>query len=70
MGEIVEIKLSQFPECWETCGTCASDDIEVAEVLVSVGDRVELYAPLAVLELAKIDWEISADQAGTVLGVF
>ncbi|MEH6625686.1 MAG: biotin/lipoyl-containing protein [Motiliproteus sp.] len=69
MSQIIEIKLSQFPECWETCGTCAGDDIEVAEVLVGIGDRVALYETLAVLELVKTDWEITADQAGQIVDV-
>ncbi len=69
MSQIVEIKLSQFPECWETCGTCAGDDIEVTELLVGVGDRVALYDTLAVLELVKADWEITADQSGKIVDV-
>ncbi|MDQ3607316.1 MAG: 2-oxo acid dehydrogenase subunit E2, partial [Actinomycetota bacterium] len=41
-------------------------DVPVVEVLVSVGDEVEVEAPLIVLETDKASMEVPAPQAGTV----
>ncbi|MDQ3092987.1 MAG: biotin/lipoyl-binding protein, partial [Actinomycetota bacterium] len=41
-------------------------DVPVVEVLVAVGDEVEVEAPLIVLETDKASMEVPAPQAGTV----
>lgn len=66
MSETIEIRVSAFPDCWETCGTCASDDLEVVEVRVKPGDLVRLYDTLLVLEAVKTELEIAAPATGRV----
>ena len=46
-----------------------ADAAEVTEILVTVGDSVELDAPLLVVEGEKAAMEIPSPQAGTVAGI-
>nr|WP_242521638.1 acetyl-CoA carboxylase biotin carboxyl carrier protein subunit [Motiliproteus sp. SC1-56] len=63
---MIEVRASSFPECWETCGTCATDELRVVERCVAPGARVALYDCLLVLEATKIELEVNAPCAGTV----
>lgn len=45
----VDIRLPQFPECWETCRNCGQGEVEV---LVSAGDTVREGALIARIEPA------------------
>jgi len=69
MSEIVEIKLPKTPPCWDTCGNCATDELTVAEVLVSPGQEVKHGDALMVLETNKVGLEIPSPESGTVLEV-
>lgn len=46
----VDIRLPQFPECWETCGNCEQDEVLVLEVHVQPGDTVREGALIARIE--------------------
>ena len=54
MGKRIEIRVPNYPECWETCGNCANGEISIAEVLVAPGDQVRHDDVLIVLETGKI----------------
>ncbi len=41
MSAVSEVRMPKYPECWETCGSCASGDVFVLEVFVSPCDRIE-----------------------------
>ncbi len=69
IGDIIEVRLLELPECWESCGNCSAEEFEVVEVLVALGDRVNRYDPLLSWEAAKAAFELPAPQAGSVVGV-
>ena len=66
---IVELRLPGLPDCWETCGACASGEVRVGELLVAVGDRVLRDQPVLVLESDKTALDIPAETGGTVVEV-
>ena len=69
MSQLLEISLNRLPECWDSCGTCASGDMQVAELLVAPGDNVNAYDLLLVLEVVKADLEITTPRPGRVVSV-
>lgn len=69
MSEAVEVRMPNYPDCWETCGACYSGSVEVAEVLVKPGDRVVMDDPIIVLELDKTTLDITSTAAGRVVDV-
>ena len=70
MGKIVEVRVPLYPDCWETCGSCAQGDISVEEVLVQPGDMVQFDDNVIVLETGKIALDIQSPHAGRVVEVF
>jgi pyruvate/2-oxoglutarate dehydrogenase complex dihydrolipoamide acyltransferase (E2) component len=70
MGDRVEIRMIDFPDCWQSCGTCASDEVEVVELLIKAGQRLELYDLIMVWEASKTLQELTSPYAGRVLEVF
>ncbi len=66
---LCEVRLSQLPECWDSCGNCADDEFEVVEVLVTAGESVLRYQPLLCWEAGKVAFELPAPQAGEVVDV-
>ena len=48
----VDIRLPQFPECWETCGNCGQGEVEVLERHVQPADTVREGALMARTEPA------------------
>lgn len=69
MGGGVEIRMPKYPECWETCGSCASGKIFVLEVHVKPGDVVRADDNLITLETGKVALDIPSPQAGTIVEV-
>ena len=65
----VDVVMPNLPECWESCGACASGEVVVAEVTVAVGDRVDRDAPVLVLETDKTTLDIPAGYDGVVTEV-
>lgn len=61
--------MPRYPECWETCGNCASGDVVVLDVHVGPGDVIRLDDPLITLETGKTSLDIPAPRAGRVLQV-
>jgi biotin carboxyl carrier protein len=66
MGRLAEIRIPRYPECWETCGSCAAGDVEVVQVLVQPGERVERLQNVIVVDSGKTALDIPTDQAGLV----
>jgi len=70
MGRVVEVRMPKYPECWETCGSCANGQVFVLDVLVKPGDVVRFDDSLITLETGKVSLDIPSPQAGTVVEVF
>jgi len=70
LGQVFEIRMPRYPECWETCGNCASGDVFVLDVLVKAGDAVRVDDALITLETGKVSLDIPAARAGRVVEVF
>lgn len=69
MGNIVEVRMPKYPECWETCGNCANGDVFVIDVHVKPGDTVRFDDNLITLETGKVALDIPSPKAGTVVEV-
>ena len=70
MSKIVEVRIPIYPDCWETCGSCAQGDVVVEEVLVKPGDRVQFDDNVTTLETGKVALDIQSPHAGRVVEVF
>ena len=69
MSAVSEVRMPKYPECWETCGSCASRDVFVLEVFVSPGDRIEREDNIISIETGKIALDIPTPWSGTVHSV-
>jgi len=58
--------MPKYPECWESCGSCASGEIYVQSVLVSAGESVRRDDTLIVLETGKVALDIPCPCDGVV----
>ena len=70
MTRHVEVRMPRYPECWETCGNCASGEVVIQTLLVRPGDVIAADDTLFVLETGKVALDIPSPQAGRVVGVF
>lgn len=70
MSRIVEVRIPNFPECWDSCGNCGGGEVIVDDVLVLPGSTVDYDDTLIVLETGKVALDIPSPQAGRVVGVF
>lgn len=70
MGKVVEVRIPIYPDCWETCGSCAQGNVTVEEVLVKPGDMVRFDDAVIVLETGKVALDIQSPNAGRVVEVF
>ena len=69
MNDTIDIRIPLYPECWETCGACASGAIEVIEVCIRPGERVACEQTLIVLETGKTALDIPCSVAGQILAI-
>ncbi len=65
----LDINVPGKPFCWETCGNCATSDLEVLEVLVRRGAHVDCFDTVVVLETNKTALEVPVFEAGRVVEV-
>lgn len=65
----VEVRVPKFPECWESCGSCASGDFVITEVRVASGDVVGPEDVALVIESQKTSIELPVGRRGRVIDV-
>ncbi|TRZ97055.1 MAG: biotin/lipoyl-binding protein [Rhodocyclaceae bacterium] len=70
MGKIIDVRIPIYPDCWETCGSCAQGDVVVEEVLVKPDDIVRFDDAVIILETGKVALDIQSPHAGRVVEVF
>jgi pyruvate/2-oxoglutarate dehydrogenase complex dihydrolipoamide acyltransferase (E2) component len=61
--------MPKYPECWESCGSCASGNVFILEVLVQAGDSIAWDENILTLETGKVALDIPSPYAGRVLQV-
>ena len=69
MSRLIEIRIPKYPECWDTCGSCAAGEVVIQEVLVKPGDLIQCDDNVIVLETGKIALDIPSPYAGRVVEV-
>ncbi len=62
----LSIRMPKYPECWSSCGSCASGNVFILELLVAVGDVIERDDNILTLETGKIALDIPSPYAGRV----
>lgn len=67
---VIEMRMPKYPECWETCGSCAGGDVFIQAMLVKAGATVAVDDTLFVLETGKVALDIPSPRAGRVVEVF
>ncbi len=67
--DTVVIRMPKYPECWQSCGSCASGDVFILELLVRPGDMIARDDNLLTLETGKVALDIPSPQAGRVLAI-
>jgi biotin carboxyl carrier protein len=65
----VEIRVPKYPPCWDSCGSCRTEQVFIQSVLVSPGDKVKYDDAVVVLETGKVALDIGAPRDGTILEV-
>lgn len=68
-GRIVEIRMPKFPECWESCGSCRTEEVYVQSVLIRAGENIGFDETVIVLETGKVALDIPSLYAGRVVEV-
>lgn len=63
------VRMPKYPECWQSCGSCASGDVFILELLVKVGDVIALDDNMLTLETGKVALDIPSPAAGRVVAV-
>ena len=66
----IEIRMPKYPECWSSCGQCASGDVFILDVLVKPGEHLERDDGIVTLETGKVSLDIPSPWSGTVVEVF
>lgn len=61
--------MPKYPECWQSCGSCANGRVFILELLVKVGDIIERDDNILTLETGKVSLDIPSPRAGRVLAL-
>jgi pyruvate/2-oxoglutarate dehydrogenase complex dihydrolipoamide acyltransferase (E2) component len=61
--------MPKYPECWSSCGSCASGDVFILELLVKVGEEVQRDDNILTLETGKVALDIPTPYAGRVVEI-
>lgn len=64
-----EVRIPKFPDCWDSCGQCASGDVFVESVLVTAGQAVRRDDTLIMLETGKVALDIPSPCDGIIIEV-
>ena len=65
----ISVCMPKYPECWQSCGSCASGNVFILELLVKAGDTIERDDNLLTLETGKVALDIPSPHAGRVLEI-
>lgn len=68
MSEFV-VRMPRYPECWQSCGSCASGQVFILEILVQVGDVIERDENLLTLETGKVALDIPSPRSGRIIQI-
>jgi len=63
------VRMPKYPECWESCGSCASGDVFILELLVKIGDQIDRDDNILTLETGKVALDIPSPYAGKVIAI-
>lgn len=63
------VRMPKYPECWESCGSCASGDVFILELLVRIGDQIDRDDNILTLETGKVALDIPSPYAGKVIAI-
>ena len=61
------VRMPKYPECWSSCGSCASGNVFILELLVKAGDLVARDDNILTLETGKVALDIPTPYAGRVI---
>ncbi len=67
--ETISVRMPKYPECWQSCGSCASGEVFILELLVKVGDVIARDDNLLTLETGKVALDIPTPRAGRVVEI-
>ncbi len=67
--ETIKVRMPKYPECWQSCGSCASGAVFILELLVKVGDVIARDDNLLTLETGKVALDIPTPRAGRVVEI-
>ena len=65
----VTVHMPKYPECWESCGSCASGNVFILEILVKLGDVLQFDENILTLETGKVALDIPTPHAGRVVAI-
>lgn len=65
----ISVRMPKYPECWSSCGSCASGNVFILELLVKIGDTVERDDNILTLETGKVALDIPSPYAGRVIEI-
>jgi len=63
------VRMPKYPECWQSCGSCASGNVFILELLVKIGDTVACDDNILTLETGKVALDIPSPYAGRVIAI-
>ena len=63
------VRMPKYPECWSSCGSCASGKVFILELLVKVGDELARDDNILTLETGKVALDIPTPRAGRVVAI-
>lgn len=61
--------MPKYPECWDSCGSCANGEVFILEVLVAPGEMLRRDDNILTLETGKVSLDIPTPWAGRVVEV-
>lgn len=63
------VRMPKYPECWDSCGSCASGEVFILEILASVGDFIDCDDNILTLETGKVALDIPSPFAGRIVAI-
>ena len=66
----ISVWIPKHPKCWRSCGSCASGNVFILELLVKIGDVIDRDDSLLSLETGKVALDIPSPHAGRVVAIY